>query len=70
MQTSGQQTFIDKDVVYPGDSVRAEIQIISVDYFANQLTEGMEFEFREGSTVIGIGIISQVLNERLKKASC
>jgi translation elongation factor EF-Tu-like GTPase len=69
MQTSGQQTFIDKDVVYPGDSVTAEIQIIAVEFFANQLTEGMGFEFREGSRVIGDGTISKILNERLKKAS-
>lgn len=69
MQTSGQQTFIDKDIVFPGDAVTAEIQIISVEHFVNQLTEGMTFEFREASRVIGIGTIDQIINERLKKAS-
>ena len=29
MQTSGQQVFIDKEIVYPGESVIAEITIIS-----------------------------------------
>ena len=39
MQTSGQQTFIGREFVFPGDIVEAEIKIISVDHFANQLTE-------------------------------
>ena len=30
MQTSGQQTFIDRKIVYPGDTVEAEIRKISV----------------------------------------
>jgi hypothetical protein len=32
MQTSGQQTFLDKDIVYPGDTVTAEIAIIATDF--------------------------------------
>ena len=57
MQTSGQQIFIDRELVFPGDTVEAEIKIISVDFFANKLSENMEFEFREGATVIGTGRI-------------
>jgi hypothetical protein len=56
-------------VVYPGESVTAEIEILAVDFFAGQLTEGMDFEFREGSRIIGVGTISKILNERLKKTS-
>lgn len=69
MQTSGQQTFIDRDFVFPGDSVDAEIKILSVDFFANSLTEGMEFEFREGLAIIGTGKIKHIINDKLKKAS-
>ena len=69
MQTSGQQTFIDRELVFPGDIVEAEIKIISVDYFVNKLTEKMKFEFREGATVIGTGIIKHIINDKLKKAS-
>jgi hypothetical protein len=69
METSGQQTFIDREFVFPGDSVVAEIKILSVDFFANSLTEGMDFEFREGATIIGTGKIKHIINERLKKAS-
>lgn len=48
MQTSGEQTFIDKDVVYPGEEVKAVIRILAVIYFKGRLAEGMLFEFREG----------------------
>ena len=68
MQTSGQQTFIDKETVYPGEKVEAKIKILSPD-FADSLTEGMNFEFREGSTVIGTGQIKYIVNDKLEKAS-
>jgi hypothetical protein len=69
MQTSGQQTFLNKDIVHPGDTVEAAIRILSVEHFENRLTEGMTFEFREGSRVIGTGKIMSILNDRLMKAS-
>ena len=69
MQTSGQQTFIDKETVYPGEKVDAKIKILSPDYFADCLTEGMNFEFREGSTLIGTGQIKYIVNDKLEKAS-
>lgn len=67
MQTSGQQTFINKEWVNPGDKVKAKIKIFSPDHFAYTLTEGMEFEFREGATIIGIGKIEYIVNEKLEK---
>lgn len=69
MQTSGQQTFIDKETVFPGDKVEAKIKILSPDYFADCLTEGMDFEFREGATLIGTGRIKYIVNDKLEKAS-
>lgn len=67
MQTSGQQTFIDKEIVYPGETVNAKIKIASPDYFAGNLTEGMKFEFREGATIIGTGQITDIINDKLDK---
>lgn len=69
MQTSGQQTFIDKEIVLPGDTVKAKIKILSPDYFAGRLTEGMSFEFREGSRIIGTGEIKCIVNDKLEIAS-
>lgn len=68
VQTSGQQKFIDKDIVYPGDSVTAEIAILSVEFFQHQLSAGMTFEIREGSRVTGAGRILRILNPQLQKA--
>lgn len=69
MQTSGQQTFIDRKMVFPGDTVEAEIKILSVEHFAGRLKEKMKFEFREGSRVIGTGQIKHILNSKLRQAS-
>ena len=69
MQTSGQQKFLDKEVVHPGDVVEAEIELASPEIFENKLTEGMPFDFREGSRIIGTGEIKKIINDRLKKAS-
>ena len=67
MQTSGEQTYIDRDWVFPGDSVTATIRIIAVEHFQNKLTSGLTFEFREASTVIGTGRILHILNPKLKR---
>lgn len=69
MQTSGQQVFINKEEVYPGDSVKAQITIISDNYFAGKLYEGLNFEFLEGSRIIGTGVILEIINITLKQAS-
>ena len=66
-QTSGQQTFIDKEFVYPGEKVLAKVKVLSPDFFTDNLEEGMKFEFREGPTVIGIGEIKNIINDRLER---
>ncbi|NUY80490.1 hypothetical protein HUK80_06250 [Flavobacterium sp. MAH-1] len=69
MLTSGGQYFPDVEKVYPGDTVKAEIRILGVDYFKNQLYENLEFEFYEGPTLIGTGIILEILNPMLQNSS-
>lgn len=66
MLTSGQQTFLNKEIVYPGEEVEAEIAIVAVDTFHNKLTEGMDFDFREGERIIGTGKIKKIINEKLR----
>jgi len=39
MQTSGRQTFIDREIVYPGETVRAYIKIGSPHLFEHLLNE-------------------------------
>lgn len=67
MQTGGQQKFINKEIVYPGDIVEAEVQLLLPNIFEKKLAEGMKFEFREGSKIIGTGEIKAILNQQLKK---
>jgi hypothetical protein len=68
MQTSAQQVFINRELVFPGDVVEAEIKIIAVDHFAGCLIEGMEFEFGEGRSCMGTGKIKHVINSKLRKS--
>jgi len=65
--TSGEQIFINKDIVHPGETVEAEIKILAVDVFQNCLEEGMNFSFQEGSRITGTGRITKILNEKLKR---
>jgi translation elongation factor EF-Tu-like GTPase len=63
MQTSGQQTFLNKDIVYPGEIISAEIALISPQFFRGKLYVGLDFEFREGARIIGNGRIIKIVNK-------
>lgn len=65
MQTSGQQIFLDKEIVYPGDSVKAEITVLTPDILKGKIKVGMTYEFREGATVIGTGEVLEILDKDL-----
>lgn len=64
--TSGQQTYIGKDIVEPGEKIKAEIVILSTEYFNKRLYENMKFQFCEGSRTIGFGKIIEIVNTDLK----
>ena len=65
MQTSGQQKFLNNDIVYPGESIIAEISLITSDFLKEMLKVGSDFDFREGSRIIGTGRILEILNQEL-----
>jgi len=67
MITSGQQTFIDKEIVFPGENVIAKIKILSPQFFEKELFKGLQFEFREGARLIGTGKVLNVINGKLQK---
>ncbi len=67
--TSGEQLFVDKDKVFPGESVTAEIRIISPNFFENYLFVGQQFEIGEGFKVVGYGEILEIHNLNLRQAS-
>jgi len=64
--TSGQQTYIGQEIAKPGDKLKAEIAILSTEYFEKRLNENMEFKFCEGSKTIGYGRILEIVNPNLK----
>lgn len=65
--TSGEQVFWDKDRVYPGEKIRAQIRILDHVTFKHALSNDMTFQFCEGARVIGSGRIVEVINEELKE---
>ena len=67
--TSGEQLFIDKEKVFPGETVTAEIRIISKEIFKNYLFVGQHFEVAEASHLVGHGEILEVMNSDLRQAS-
>lgn len=67
--TFGEQLFIDKDKVFPGESVTAEIRIFGTDFFKNYLFVGQHFEVAEASHLVGHGEILEIVNPNLQQAS-
>lgn len=63
--TSGEQLFVDKDKVFPGETVIAEIRILSPNLFEKYLFVGQYFEIAEGPHVVGHGKVLEVINSAL-----
>lgn len=63
--TSGMQTFLGTEIVLPGESVFAIIRILSAEYFEGKLYENLEFDFREGTHIVGTGKITKILDSKL-----
>ena len=68
MMTSAQQKFINQDIVNPGETVNAEIMILSPNFFKHMLKVGMEFKVGEGSKIVANGKLIKILNSDLIKS--
>tara|TARA_R110001606_G_scaffold387773_1_gene552708 strand:- start:488 stop:808 length:321 start_codon:yes stop_codon:yes gene_type:complete len=66
-QTSGSQKFLDKEKVNPGETVTAEISVLTPQLFENKLDVGMNFQFLEDFTIIGFGSVLDILDKTLEK---
>ena len=69
MQTSGQQTYIDNKMAFPGDNINALIKLTTKEHLNGKLREGSNFEFLEGDKVIGTGRILLIKNDELQNAN-
>jgi translation elongation factor EF-Tu-like GTPase len=65
LETSTAQFFLDKEWIYPGETVVAEMQMVGREYFAGKLEVGMRFEVREGSRVTALGEILEIRDKSL-----
>lgn len=61
------QFFEETELVMPGESVTADLSLISPEHFHNSLYPGLDFEFAEGEHVVGSGTIMKVINPDLKR---
>ena len=65
-KSSGQQIFLDREKVNPGESVKAEITLLSYYGYYRNINEGSTFQFCEGARIIGTGEVTKILNPKLQ----
>lgn len=65
MWTSGEQSFLDKEIDYPRDTVTTEITVLTPDIIKGKIKVGMTYEFREGARVIWTGEVLEILYKYL-----
>lgn len=59
---TGVQTFGDTDLVFPGDTVTAEIALLKSEYVTGKIYEGLDFDFFEGENLIGHGVVTKIFH--------
>ena len=64
--SSGQQIFLDKQNVLPGETVTAEITLTSYFGYVRNLNINDTFNFCEGARIIGEGTIIEILDKDLE----
>lgn len=56
--------FSDPELVFPGDTLTAEMTLLRADAFLSQIYEGQDFEMYDGELHIGHGTVSSVYNTK------
>jgi elongation factor Tu len=55
------QTYLGVDLVWPGETVRAQISFLNPEAHQGRVFEGMPFLIREGNRVVGYGRVTRLL---------
>jgi translation elongation factor EF-Tu-like GTPase len=55
-------TYLDTDIVYPGDRVRTLLRFTNPDAHRGRVHVGMPFEVREGRHLIARGTVSKIID--------
>lgn len=59
---TGIQNFIGTNLVFPGDTVMAEIALLKSENTKGEIYEGLDFDFFEGQNMIGHGVVTKIIN--------
>lgn len=54
------QTFIDTEIVFPGDTVNADIYLLQAEEILEKIYTGQDFDLLINSLMIGYGIITHI----------
>lgn len=65
-QVSCSHRYLRRNYANPGETVPASIKISDSDWLKKKLKVGDQFEIREGSKIIGFGMVSKVVNSELR----
>ncbi len=65
--TLGELTFINQELLYAGEIVKAKVKLRNPNGYLKLLDKGQTFELSNARSVIGIGEIQQVVNVDIKK---
>lgn len=66
---TGMQNFVGTDLVFPGDTVIAEIALLKSEYVTGKIYEGLDFDFFEGENLIGHGVVTKIIDSNSKDSS-
>ena len=66
-QTSGQHDYIDCEQIAPGGTGKAKITFITPDVYPQCLWIGREILIQEGSRVVGIALVTKIMNRTLER---
>lgn len=54
------QTFLDEDLVFPGDTVSADILLINAGDIIEKIYAGIDFDLVLNSATIGNGVVTEI----------
>ncbi len=65
MLNDARHAYIDKEWIFPGDTVTAHLWFVMPEYQSGRLHEGFEFTVQEGARIVGFGRVTKVVNKDL-----
>ncbi len=67
--TTGLHNYIDKVIVWPGDTVLTDIKFLSPEHYPSCLWVGKNINVQEGNKIVGYAKITRIYNKILEASS-